>query len=1099
MAEYSGSIELISGIKPKNNGKFPLVNAKDVQVDASGKRLDEKLTELGNTALHYSYEQNVISEDGFVYLDRATCSSDDIAQGEFIIYSGGLCRQYEITETGYKCQVLVEFASGGGESGGSGEDGRGIVSILRTNGNGAPGTTDTYTITYTDNTTSTFTVYNGKDGTSVTITDITESTEDGGSNVVTFSDGKTLTVKNGNRGADGNGSETTFEDITLVENAYDASTAKFNVRLAGNTGTEVSQNGSLALDYTKVKYDPEVYVLISGIEKLILNYDMYFSVNYYDANKTHVGTKIMAHTQFGTYDGTLPCSFPIFRPTANSESEIVGIENTEYIRIKLGITSKATAISATDCEGLSVKIATKANISKKSSAIPLHWETAVAEKTETIKTLQTNGGKNCVSFAWASDTHIPNNAAGRTDYIGKVMARMLDNCEAPFAVITGDAVTRGSMPTEEEYLAEQAQVPLHLAPLWGTDRLLVALGNHDGCWGDSTGYYRHQLTPERMWHTFFRGQALDFRRVFSDDGLYYYVDNIAQKTRFIVLNSQFGGEYSENANGHAVNNRFGTSCYGQAQLDWFADVALDMPSGYGAIIFTHVPPRAVNGATTPYTVDYAQFNGIINAYCNKTTYSGSFSGVAGWTSNNVSVDFSNAQGEIIALFAGHIHEDTIDTETLECPIITVTAGGAPSNNDEQIYNRPYGTGLETSFDVVTINRATKMIYCTRVGAGSDRAVSYAKTAPATYTVTWVVDGNTTTETYNEGETPSFKGSTNKSATAQYTYTFKGWDKTIVPVSGDVTYTAQYTETLNKYTITWNVDGTITTSQVEYGKTPTFTGSTDKASDGQYNYTFTGWSPAISPVTGNVTYTAQYSQTAIVPDVKTYTITNTLTNCSNSNSATTITEGSAYNATITANDGYTLDSVAVTMGGVDITHTFDDLGTINIGTVTGNIVITAVASQTPTEPSYTNLAQPNDTNTTWSNDWVNNARMGSDGSHRPTTNSMVTNRIQFAQGDTIYFANIGNFTSAGNGITTGDNICILQTVDGTVGRLNGGTPATLVSAMGESVVKFTEYDDGTLKSMKFLKGLTNPPVYFRLCLDNTIDKSKIIITKNEPIE
>ena len=37
-------------------------------------------------------------------------------------------------------------------------------------------------------------------GTSVTITDITESTEDGGSNVVTFSDGKTLTVKNGNRG-----------------------------------------------------------------------------------------------------------------------------------------------------------------------------------------------------------------------------------------------------------------------------------------------------------------------------------------------------------------------------------------------------------------------------------------------------------------------------------------------------------------------------------------------------------------------------------------------------------------------------------------------------------------------------------------------------------------------------------------------------------------------------------------------------------------------------------------------------------------------------------------------------------------------------------
>jgi hypothetical protein len=43
----------------------------------------------------------------------------------------------------------------------------------------------------------------GKDGTSVTVTKVTESTADGGSNVVTFSDGKTLTVKNGKTGATG--------------------------------------------------------------------------------------------------------------------------------------------------------------------------------------------------------------------------------------------------------------------------------------------------------------------------------------------------------------------------------------------------------------------------------------------------------------------------------------------------------------------------------------------------------------------------------------------------------------------------------------------------------------------------------------------------------------------------------------------------------------------------------------------------------------------------------------------------------------------------------------------------------------------------------
>lgn len=45
-----------------------------------------------------------------------------------------------------------------------GDNGVGIDSIERTAGTGAAGTTDTYTITYTDETISTFTVYNGADG-----------------------------------------------------------------------------------------------------------------------------------------------------------------------------------------------------------------------------------------------------------------------------------------------------------------------------------------------------------------------------------------------------------------------------------------------------------------------------------------------------------------------------------------------------------------------------------------------------------------------------------------------------------------------------------------------------------------------------------------------------------------------------------------------------------------------------------------------------------------------------------------------------------------------------------------------------------------------
>ena len=358
------------------------------------------------------------------------------------------------------------------------------------------------------------------------------------------------------------------------------------------------------------------------------------------------------------------------------------------------------------------------NESSLSVSIPSYWKDMINEKTEVVKTLQTADGKNCVSFVWASDTHIPDNGSARTNNIGILMAAMMNKCDIPFAVLTGDVGTRASYDTETELLRTQESIPVHLAPLWGTDRLLLALGNHEGCYGNSSSYYAKQFSPERLWQLYFRNQALDSRRIFSEDGLYYYIDNVAQKTRFIVLNSNFAGKYSVDGNGNAINNRFATSCYGQEQLNWLANVALDMPKGYGAIIAAHVPPNVT------YTVDKSQLIGIINAYCNRTTYSGSYTkGINGWTNNSVNVDFTNAKGEIIAMFSGHVHQDTIDTTTLACPLITIIAAGAEVNFGEAP-ERTFGTDTETSFDVVTINKKTRTIYCTRVGAGKDRAIKY---------------------------------------------------------------------------------------------------------------------------------------------------------------------------------------------------------------------------------------------------------------------------------------------------------------------------------------------------------------------------------------
>lgn len=73
-----------------------------------------------------------------------------------------------------------------------------------------------------------------------------------------------------------------------------------------------------------------------------------------------------------------------------------------------------------------------------------------------------------------------------------------------------------------------------------------------------------------------------------------------------------------------------------------------------------------------------------------------------------------------------------------------------------------------------------------------------------------------------------------------------------------------------YTITWIVNGQTSTTTVEEGAMPTFTGSTVKDDDDRYTYAFAGWSPTVVAATADATYTAVYNKTAKEPAVQTYT-------------------------------------------------------------------------------------------------------------------------------------------------------------------------------------------------------------------------------------
>ena len=83
----------------------------------------------------------------------------------------------------------------------------------------------------------------------------------------------------------------------------------------------------------------------------------------------------------------------------------------------------------------------------------------------------------------------------------------------------------------------------------------------------------------------------------------------------------------------------------------------------------------------------------------------------------------------------------------------------------------------------------------------------------------------------------------------------------------------------------------------------------------------------------------------------YTITYNLTNATTSCNDATVEDGGVYSSSIAATSGHELRTVAVTMGGVDVTSSVYSNGQITIDEVTGNIVITAKAEAVA---SYKNI-------------------------------------------------------------------------------------------------------------------------------------------------
>lgn len=142
----------------------------------------------------------------------------------------------------------------------------------------------------------------------------------------------------------------------------------------------------------------------------------------------------------------------------------------------------------------------------------------------------------------------------------------------------------------------------------------------------------------------------------------------------------------------------------------------------------------------------------------------------------------------------------------------------------------------------------------------DDMVLVAKFDINLYTYKFLVNGEVIKEeTAEYNSAIQFPSTPSVPSTAEFTYTFAGWDKDDTVLKADIEFNAVFEQEKNQYTYKFiDYDGTVLKEEkVNYGTTPVAPENPTREATANYEYTFKSWDKEISAVTADIIYTALY--------------------------------------------------------------------------------------------------------------------------------------------------------------------------------------------------------------------------------------------------
>lgn len=447
--------------------------------------------------------------------------------------------------------------------------------------------------------------------------------------------------------------------------------------------------------------------------------------------------------------------------------------------------------------------------------VPDYWAATLDTKIAAINTLRA-GIVNPFSTIFITDVHLEDNNKKSPALMHEIMLRTGVNS----AVCGGDLIVRQTAKADAQSLISgwvRRCKDMQMVNLCGNHDLNSEPQNSGAGWMTYAEWFAltRQSADGVTWYTH-NGDVTGFG----------YRDHPAQKIREAFINT--GANSAQDDDYHFA-----------AGLGWLYDGLKLLDSSWGVILYAHKFWQPTGHMVEQNPAQY------IKSYLVQRA--------------------SQISAEIIALVTGHCHDDYVDYDPdLGYLIISTTcdAGTAQAALDEVNPTRTPGTTLEQAFDVLTIDRANKILYATRIGAGSDRAVSTIDTS--TCAITYSLS-NVTSSSSVASVTKHDSYSTTVTANQGYAMS----SVTVMMGGVDVT-SSVYNSGTGAISIA-DVTGNVVITATAVGVKPTWTNlvptslatngavfNTSGYEDGQYlsntTSTFRGGADANYTLTGRIAYT-----------------------------------------------------------------------------------------------------------------------------------------------------------------------------------------------------------------------------------------------------